>query len=44
MRVCWFDKAGKNESSEVKPEVYMVSDLAQAMEKNNIFAESDRRK
>lgn len=34
----------KDRPEEVQPEVYMVSDQAQALEKDNIFAESDRRR
>lgn len=31
-------------NGEVKPEVYMISDQGQALEKYNLFEESDERK
>ena len=38
------NKAKKENSNEVVPEVYMVSDQAQALERDNIFTESERRR
>ena len=37
-------KARKENNNEVAPEVYMVSDQAQALERDNIFSESERRR
>lgn len=37
-------KARKENNNEVAPEVYMVSDQAQALERDNIFTDSDRRR
>lgn len=37
-------RTGKDNPSEIKPEVYMVSDQAQVLEKNDVFGESERRK
>lgn len=36
--------ARKENNEEVAPEVFMVSDQAQSLERDNVFAESDRRR
>lgn len=40
----WFNVDDEKNNGEVKPEVYMISDQGQALEKYNLFQETDERK